>query len=610
MAVDIKAGRNYQGTGFRSGAGPDDPLVNYPQTGQWQWMDHIVFNDDRTYGSEGARKASSKHGFWVAFHDIGRCYAPEFEAGPAVAEIRLYEIPDPAAAYPQIHLPQGQPQRVLMTDWEREPEIPPLDMARHARLLGLNAVGPVFQKWANMGYFKPTGGWSVPAPDAWNSATEGEGDNAELYGRFLAATGEAGITIIPRIEYGGSPTLAKEARVIGPDGNIDPAGRFATWGANILHPATWTEVETLIDDLVGREIAAHPHIGGILWRMRNDRIKVSYGPRDVELYCRETGTAQPPGDAKALAKWAAGAQARAYHDWWRGKHRDFLVRMRDKLRAIRPDLQLYYYNWDPDGWNMGPTPNAFNKAEDWSDYYNVDRAGQWYQRISAAQRALKDADYVRMLGEFREPHWVLRPELFAKVDGVHLFAPVHWRYLADNAPYLEYFRTGAGLAMCNMFNYEEKGRWNVHHDDYETSEMVPGGRDFAMAEEVLACFHADPQVITWTTYTFGRAFADVHRRFAQAYRALPAVPGTVRPEACAEPAVRVRTYPGKDCAYVGIAHIGTAAARVALRLPFPAARRVVDLVSGAEVPFTIADGALRIEAFDLGPMRLDSLRVE
>jgi hypothetical protein len=610
MAVEIKAGRNYNGTGFRSGAGPDDPKVNYPQSGAWQWMDNFVLNDDTTYGSEGARKASSRHGFWVAFHDIGRCYAPEFDVGPAAAELRLYEIPDPQAAYPQIRLPQGQPQRVLMTDWEREPEIRPLDMARHARLMGFNAVAPVFEKWGAAAYFPTKGGWHIPAPDAWNSATEGEGENSALYEQFLQATAAAGLPIIPRIEYGGSPTLPKEARVIGPDGAPDPCGRFFNYGANILHPAAWTEMEMLLDELVGAWIGTYPQISGVLWRMRSDRIKVSYGIADIALFCRETGTPVPAGDGKAQAKWASGKMGAVYNEWWRGKHRDFLVRMRDKLRSIRPDLQLYYYNWDPDGWNMGPTANGFNKPEDWSDYYNIDRARAYHERITAAQRALKDDDYVRQLTAFTEPHWILRTGLFAKVDGIHLFAPVHWRYLADNAPYLEYFRTGAGLAVCNMFNYEEKGRTNVHHDNYETSEMVSGGHDFAMAEEVLSCFHADPQIFTLTTYTFGRAFVDVQRRFAQAFRALPAVPGTVLAAACANPEVRVRSYPGQGCTYIGIVHKGVAAVQADLRLPIAAAKQVTDLVSGQAVPFAIDGGVLVISGFRLGAMELNSLRVE
>ena len=610
MAVEIKAGRNYNGTGFRTGAGPDDPLVNYPQTGEWQWMDNFVVNDDTTYGSEGARKASSKHGFWVAFHDIGRCYAPEYDVGPAAAEIRLYEIPDPAAVYPQIRLPQGQPQRVLMTDWEREPEIRPLDMARQARLMGFSAVAPVFEKWGAAGYFPTKGGWQIPAPDAWNSATEGEGDNSGLYEQFLQATAAAGLPIIPRIEYGGSPTLPKEARVIGPDGAPDQCGRFFDYGANILHPAAWTEMEMLLNELVGVWIEKYPQIGGVLWRMRSDRIKVSYGVADIAMFCRETGTPVPPGDGKAQAKWASGKMGVVYNEWWRGKHRDFLVRIRDKLRSIRPDLQLYYYNWDPDGWNMGPTANGFNKPQDWSDYYNIDRARLWYERISNAQRALKDADYVRQLTSFAEPHWILRPELYAKIDGIHLFAPVHWHYLADNAPYLEYFRTGAGLAMCNMFNYEEKGRTNVQHDNYETSEMVSGGRDFAMAEEVLACFHADPYICTLTTYTFGRAFVDVHRRFAQAFRSLPAVAGTVLAGACANPEVRVRSYPGQDCTYIGIVHKGVVAIQAALRLPIANAKQVTDLVSGQPVPFTLDGGMLVIPGLRLAAMELNSLRVE
>lgn len=611
QAMHIKAGRNYQGTGFKSA---------YQRSGEWQWYDHIVVPDHTTYGYKGERGAAAsdgRHGFWVAFHDIGRCYAPGYEAGPAAAEIRLYAIEDLAAALPMIRRPEGLPQRTLMADWERMPDRVPEAMVQEAQFLGLSAVGPVFMKWGAAAYFQlDRSHYSVPESDAWNSVVVKEPDpalkdNHLVYDRYLAATKAASLTIIPRMEYGGSPELPAEARVIGTDGKVDPCGRFCHWGANILHPATWAEVEALLHDMIGTKIADNPQIGGLLYRMRQDRIKCSYGKRDVQLFCDETGADMPTGDAAAIARWAAVTNKDAYQAWWQTKHRDFLVRIRDQLRSYRDDLELYYYNWDPDGWRLG---GYHNSPEDWSDYYNVDRAHLWHQRVVAASEKRKPEDYLEILLSHPDPHWRIDTSLFAEVDGIHVFAPVHDQYLADNAPYLEYFRTGSGVAMCNMFNYEEKGRWNIQGDNYQTSEMTPEA-GYSMADEVQTCFHVDPGVITWTTYTFGRGFADEHRRFAQAYLALPDLPARVIADALpADHAVaseiRVRSYDGGGATYIGVVHKGLDPIEVELALPVVEGRTTVtDLVTGEQIEARVEDGRLRLP-LALDRMSLSSYRID
>ena len=71
--------------------------------------------------------------------------------------------------------------------------------------------------------------------------------------------------------------------------------------------------------------------------------------------------------------------------------------------------------------------------------------------------------------------------------------------------------------------------------------ITPANGDFSMALELLAYFHGDARTLTYTAYTFGRGFADAHRRFAQAFLALPAVEGKVVEGT--DPDVRVRLYP-------------------------------------------------------------------
>lgn len=607
--LNIQAGRNYQGTGYMNGTGPADPCGNYPLAQTYQWYDHLVYTDDLTYGYLGARKAATGNGFWVFFHDTGRCYAGAWPAGPAVAEMRLYKVSDLAAAEPVIRYPEGQPRRLLMMDWERQPEAPPLDVARWARLAGLNAVAPVFQKWSFAGFWRSELGFA-PA-NFYRVAPEGE-DDRDVYAKWLAATRETGMGLMPRIEYGGGPKLPKEAWVIGADGKTDRCGRYTQWGANILHEQTWTEFKALLDELLGQSLKDNPQLAGVLWRQRQERIACSYGPADVARFCQDTGQAAPSGPPEAVAKWASQTVGPEYHAWWQRQRADFLRRTRDLLQSYRPGLRLVYYNWDEDGWNLGFNRNAVNTAADWSDFYNVDRAGLYARRMQERLAKIAPADFVRMLTTFPRQNRHIYPELFRGEDsrGIAILAPVNHRYLADNEAFINYFQTADGVAVCKMFDYEEKGRWNVQGDNYETSELTPGGHDFGMAEEVLACFHGDPGLITWTPYTYGRGWLDVHRRFAQAFLALPDTRGSVHLDVVqpVNPDVRVRTYAAGARTYVGVVHRGAqpASFRVSLSL---AGGTVTDLVTGQSVPCETAGGRLSFTVAS-GPMQLHSYRVE
>ncbi|MGC4073799.1 MAG: hypothetical protein QM760_15065 [Nibricoccus sp.] len=387
FVMDIQTGRNYQGTGYFNGAAADDPNGNYPVTNEYQWYDHIVMNDDVTYGSEGSRTTSSENGFWVFFHDNGRAYTGQYQAGPAVAEIRLYEIGDAKSHEPQIRFPEGAPHRVLMLDWEREPEAPPADVVQYAKLMGFTHLSPTIQKWAYGAYWDNELGFRAPT---WHKVSrDGERDE-DIYAKWLAATANAGISLVPRVEYGGGPNLPESAKVIGPDGEIDGVGRFINWGANILAPETWDEFSRVIDQIVVDPQQKYPQIAGMLWRQRQDRIKPSYGVRDVELFCRETHRDMPVGTPAEIGKWASQTVGDAYHAWWQVKRADFIRKVRDHLKSKDPSLQLFYYPYDEDGWTLGPKGNSHNSPEDWSDLYDVHRAGEfWKRRLAELRRSAR-----------------------------------------------------------------------------------------------------------------------------------------------------------------------------------------------------------------------------
>lgn len=608
VPMSIEAGRNYQGSGFKTGASSDDPIDPYPLSGEYEWYDNLVFPDDKDYGYTGSRKTSSENGFWIFFMDAGRAYVSQYDAGPAVSRIKVYEVEDIEKHYPAIVYPEKDPKRVLMADWEREPEAMPEDVGRHARFFGLNALSPVIQKWAQSAYYDSKLKWSTPS---WHSVAS-DIPGQTLYQNWLQGLSKAGITLVPRVEYGGSPSLPKEAYAIGPDGNPAKVGRYASWGANLLHPATWDEFSTMIDELIASNIKEFPGLGGLLWRMRNDRMVISYGPKDVELFCKETKTAMPDKKGKDLSTWASsGAVNPKYVAWWHKKRLEFHLKIRDKLRSIRPDLKFYYYNWDPDGWNLGLANDGTNKPQDWTDFYNVHTSRKFYDRRKEARKKIAPDVYLDIV---KAMHGHERPvmELYKDVDGIAFFAPVHWHYLADNPSYLNYFRTGDGLAVCNMFNYEEKQRGNVQGHNHESCEMTPGGPAFGMAEEVLCCFHGDPNVITCTTYTYGRGFADTHRRFAQAFLALPSLQGKELADT-ASPAssdLKIRRYDAKSGLYLGIVHKGYASAEFSMSIPgdWKGAVKLYDFAEGCEIPAKMEGGKLTFQV-KMRPMELRSFKI-
>ncbi|NLE42659.1 MAG: hypothetical protein GX615_12625 [Lentisphaerae bacterium] len=589
--VNLDTGRNYSGKGFKTGLTIAPVGKTYPLSGGFEWYDQLIVLDEKDYGYRGSRSAPSENGTWVFFHDIGRCYAGQYDAGPAATQIRLYEIADIAKFYPAIAYPEGQPRRVMMMDWERQPEAPPADVAHYCRFLGFNAVAPLILKWGNAAYWPTKLGYERHDPAVMFKAMPA-GKELDTWKAYLDAARDADLGILPRLEYGGSTRLPKEAYAKKPDGGNAPVGRYASWGPNLLHPATWEEFAALLDETVGGYYRDYPQLMGVLWRMRSERVCMSKGPNDIARYKQETGALDLDG----------------YEDWWHGKRRDFHMMIRDKLRSYRPDMKLYYYNWDPDGWSLG----GYNMTPpDWSDFYNVHKARAYHERVLQAALRRKPGDYLNMF-KAKTGHNRAMMELYRDVDGIAFFAPIHGRHLSDNQSYVEYFRTGDGLAMCNMFNYEEKGRQNVQGDIYETSEMTPGGPRFAMADEVYACFHGDPNVITCTTYTYGRGFVAEHRRFAQAFLALPATPGTLVPHPNSD--VRVRTYPAGDGrVYVGVVHRGFQPATITVTVPGVRKEAVVkDLVTGKTVAsdfaggslsFTVQSDAMQLNSFVVTPRR-------
>lgn len=626
--IEIQAGQNYMDVGWRNGLGSTDVYDPWPLSGAWQFFDVIVPVGKETLSAGGTGDGDGQNGIWVYFQNKIK---PGFQftnyaGGPAVATIKLYEISSSANA-PKITRPAGLPSRVLSADWERQPTHVPSDVVKYAKLMGYSAISPLTLKWAFANYADPVTGYdsiNVDLAHYWVTGRYVQGSGqppppavpgvSSVHNQYLQATKGSGIDYIPRFEYGGSYDLPLDAQATGSNGLPANPNRFGVAGhlvANLLDPRTYADLKVFLDSLLKPYAATNPQLKGALWRIRSDRMQPSYRPTDIDLFSSETGTPKPAGLTPAqLAAWAAtGDVGVAYSTWWQGKRAAFHQRVLDLLKTYRSDLALYYYNWDPDKFSM--IRPDLNQAA----FYVVlnARGGQAaYAADRAARATYTAADYVTTMrtGDFSgwlntsRPDYAMRPYLYDDMPGFRPIAPANHLCYADKPEYLNYFRTQDGLAVSNAVSYDEAGA-RYSNPKFEGSMMLPGGGPFSLAVELLAYYHGDARSLNYTVYTYGRGYADAHRRFAQAYLALPAVPGNVVDGTPAN--VRARVYATLNGTYIGIAHKGHAATPITVDVPGPwtAQTVVTNLVTGQFVPAAVIGGKLRL-SLQSGPMELNA----
>ncbi len=627
--IELQVGQTYMDVGWKNGVAADDIYDPWPLSHAWQWYDVIVPLDHKTVGTGGTGSASIENGFWIYFMNKvtpGRYYTM-WSAGPAVARIRLYEI-DAEKNVPVIQRPQGLPNRVLCFDWERQADCDPADLVRYGKLMGYSAIAPVIIKWASANYSDPLSGYTsvvIDDRDYWahkdwdpvsGQAVSPLPGRKSQHVRFIEATKRYGIDYIPRFEWGGSLALSKDTWATDVNGQPAKPDRFNTWCVNILNPLAWDDLKSLMDHLIKPYVKDNPQLTGALWRQREDRVPISYGKADLALFSKETATPLPAGGEAQQAAWAATEMKVKYDDWWHQKRATFHIKLADLLKSYRSDLTLYYYNWDGDKFGL-----IEPSITTWAFVKNVVKPAPEggraaYVKERELRKTFTAADYISVLhsgnfgkasGGINRADYGLRPELYKVAHGIQLFGPVNALCYAEKPDYINYFRTADGLAVSDADSYDEVGSRSIN-PKFEGSNLIPAGAPFSMTLELLSYFHGDARTLTYTAYTFGRGFADAHRRFAQAFLALPAIPGTVVDQG--DPDLKVRIYPSANGTYVGVAYKGYAGKRLAITLAgvWPRGAAVRNLVTNEAVPATVSEHEAK---FDLvhGPMELNAFLI-
>ncbi len=622
--------------GFHTGSSLGDPFTRqrfierspYPLSGGFgQWRSLF-------------RSATDGSG-WIFIHSMGDRADP-YSEGVAVSHLRLYEVGGPEelerlAVRPAVPLPPDLPRRRLV--FLQEDASAAAACLPELQFLGFDTYSPLALSYAggtyatNSGYIdwpsKLFGRGEEPVrnPHARaNPAYYIHKPSPTRYEGALAAAKARGIGMLPCLEYAGTGRLPEEALAVDPDGQ--PARYY--WGGERLpdgtyrprrlqdgtcidmaHPAVGEDLCRLIDEVAGAYAKEYPNLAGIQLTHRFNAWQISYSDYEMDRFARETGIAVAGAGQKERAAWILANRAQEYLAFHTAKKRENLLKARDRLRRIRPNLTLYVLNWVGGDDCLPFGGILWFQGREKGDEFLLPGKPFLMEKGRRPLAALLE-DTTRP--DVRMQSVPLHPRLYEKDEGILNWAVGHYRFTADDPAYLGAFRTGTGVAFCDWWIYNE----DCYNNNPAIGWNCPGlhgtehaGR-FCMTEEVCAVAAADPVVVGIRMGFINRGFPEHARRFAAAYRALPALPSVVVNGAFPDPEVVVRHIPTRHGDYYAVAdrRLSLEARAGSLRLPAGGkVVRVVNLATGEEIPFRVGKGSITL-AWRSEAMSLSALRVE
>ncbi|MFH1905390.1 MAG: hypothetical protein ABIK53_07720 [bacterium] len=599
--------------------------LDYPLRNRYCWWYNLMHLRGSVWGLKGYNSAIGKDGFWFFIASIGN-YQEPFSSGAAVRTLKLYEVNDLSNYYVQVpELPKGVPHREIGSSVEvaSESDMPtPGEIMDRMRILGHSYFSPNVLRWGTS--------------PLWPSRVYQRPRGRNLYEEVLRDALKSGVKIIPRLEYAGSLQLPKEALLMGEDGKLGPvpySGKRKK-ACNIVHPATFEDISKVIDELIGDYYQKFPNLAGLELRQRSGAMSVSFDEYTIDLFSKETGKLVPAGPTAQRSTWIRNNAFQDYYRWWYGKRREFYHKILKKLQGYRADMKLYVNNWHSDYHPfqerlrylrlpkedevINPGTGEVVVLKNWLEEIDPNRKTHPL-KINEIQLVHKhkivNLSEMSLIDLISDP---LRtsdrcgcyPPLYRNDKGIVYLAPVHWKYMANNKEYLEYFRTGEGISIYNTFPYNEIASYECPNRLFAVS--VEHGGPYCMMEEVLAYANADIMNISEVSWSLTqRGFLEYAQSFAKAFRSLPAIQGEVLAKAVKpdDKEVVARRYLTKWGDYFGIVNKGFDLAGKDVELVLPVSsdkiKEVKDLVTGKALAFEKGPGTVQIKVH-LGPVELRS----
>jgi len=572
---------------------------------------------------------------WVSLHSMGRRADP-FQQGIAVESIAVYELGDSDDSGLErlgceAREPEDAPRRLM--GFIEEDARPEAERLLLYRFLGLNFYAPLALSYGGGAYETNSGyilwpsalfGWQgapLRHPIARSRQQYYRVESDHALRAVLEQARKFNIAVVPVLEYAGTGQLPQEALALLPDQTlhgfhggteVGPDGRQRQrflkdgWCVDMAHPATAADGAALAGELCERYASEFSNFTGVLFAPRFAAWQVSYSPFELSRFARETGVRLPSGSAADRAAWVQHHALDRFMAWHFKKKRETFLAARDALIGARYDLRLFVMNY-----NTGDDNVPFGSILYFQDKPKGD------EFLTPGRVSLPDlsrVDLVRLMENYNRPELAcasvgMNPPLYRADKGIVNLAPSHYSFMCGNERYLDSFRTGEGVGVCQWWIYNEDAFLNNASFGWNCPGLhgnEPAG-PYCMMDEVLSMATADPIFLAVRIGYFNRGFSEVARAFARAYRALPAVPMPIVAGAAGDREVAVRKARVRDHTYVAVINTGLARDGKTVRLRLPEFRPGVDVLDlGSGEKLMCGHKGLELR---LAPMSLRALRV-
>jgi hypothetical protein len=248
-----------------------------------------------------------------------------------------------------------------------------------------------------------------------------------------------------------------------------------------------------------------------------------------------------------------------YIDWWGGKRREFLVAMRDYLRANGVDDAQVLFTGCPSEPGVG--------FHFWDPRMVTDRPDLWQPILARPEHVTEDrgpivpltvqqvADEDLYLTALTSPglnwgNWEVHhsrpaddPQRYRLAEGVLLTHAFNRNYTVASPRTFDAYRTRSGLALVRHYALNEHMMFDKRDKEilgYFVADIERAG-PYCMLAEARAMAHGDPTMIGYLAgCNFGRGFPRYVRDFNANFLALPALPSRIVPGGAGDAEVVVR----------------------------------------------------------------------
>lgn len=606
---------------------PAPESLKYPLSGKWESIRSFFYLHEHFQGVKAARDSSAivmdgtpADGFWVIIGQFRKKDSP-FDAGAAVARIRLFSVPDPSKLDVAIHFPPSDlPRRHI--SWREEMAdgiIGSSDPAKRAfaksadwydakmklaRFLGVNTFTKDLLEFGyNQNWDTTPGGGN-----AWMNA----GPEPMLWEQILNLAAKHNMDVLPYYEYAGakgggtasvkSYGYQRHCRPLGdrPNDAFSDVGWSEDACIDVSDPAALDDVKKVLDATILRFKATVPFVGA-WFRTRSTNWPISFADETLARYGAANGNVTPTRaqlqtDSALLAK---------YYTWWFGQRRAYLIAIRDYLRQNGlPDSAVLFTSYieealhvptladwavptddmtavgqvnmnDPWKWRFPPT--------DWMPYVTAQKYTEMIQRMTP----LTSAQLAAHAAENDHSAPPADPKSYVDVDDVYMAMPFSRQFTVSSAAQFDQFRAKSGLAIVRHFTLNEEDGQNAAASDGPMSKKlgyfitdVDRAGAYSMLAEARAVAYGDPRFINYLSSSdFSRGFPEYTRAFNAAYLALPALPSTVVASAANDAEVIVRETKTAHGTFYAVVNIGLGS-KADIKLTLPATGQVYDLSTG------------------------------